>query len=142
MVRSITKVVTYRYRGSFWLGYVARSGANILIGGHSDLSKDLAVDFFAFLLSTRVLHHVEGVSHHFLLHAHLLRLLGEFFHNLLHLLRVHGAVHCTHDFVDVLQTLHHRCVHLRCRHLVHDHAHLARHCVVHLHLLSRSDQIF
>ena len=95
-----------------------------------DLTQDSIVDVLSVCCRARILHHFEGIAHHFRLDACLFHLHGERLHRLHHLLRVHVRVDRLHDLGAWLERLEDLLVHLHACHLVLHDSHLAGHSSV------------
>ena len=79
---------------------------------HSYLTEDLVVDLVRICLRIRITCSFHCIVHHLALHLHFCSLLGEFLHDLLHLLRIHVSIDPSHNLVDSFQTVKHCCIHL------------------------------
>ena len=120
---------------------ISRTSGHLLILWHSNLSKDLIVDFISLILSLTITHCIHSIIHHFTLNVHFFSLFSKLFHDLVHFLRIHVSIDFGHDWVDTLETVKHRSINLRCSKLLLYSFKLTRHRVKHIYLLSRSDQI-
>ena len=128
-------------RGRVGIDLVCIRG-HFIVHLHANLAQDLIIHLVCSCLLTRVRNHIELILHHLLLHAHLLRLLRELLHYLIHLLWIHRRIHLAHDTIDPFKVLKHGRVHLRLAQLILHDLHLADHRVHHIDLFARPHQVF
>ena len=127
--------------GRLWLRNLIRISWHFSSKGHAYLTENLIVDLFSLSIGVSITHHIELVLHHLLLHAHLFSFHGELPHDIVHLLRVHLTVDLLHHAVNTLEWFNHLSVHLSCCKLRLYDSHLTCHRIVHVLLLTWTNQI-